>query len=317
MRASLVALSLLASAHVVAQINPTDAMVYGYTDYYSDTWYGFPASIGFADSHSGWLASWLGPGVGPIRIDNSFGPTDESPNCNTDIWITFNVVQDTLVQLDTGTTAYIEYNWGIYDENFNTVASYDGGLSNTILLPAGNYTLTMNSFMNMWWAGTSYGQGWLDVFERGYGLRPDAYAIQAGEEFSGDVDSLDLSDDTYLQVLNDPDTLVARIKFDTVSPVANPSSFSFHFEGKVARPGLSQTITLRNYDLSQDVVVSGRVATQEDSTVDVELATALAEYVGNGGVISASVEWSPINDEDPSLDGWLHSVDRAYWWLDK
>lgn len=319
MRAKFATLPLFAvlATGAYAQISVTDSMIYGYTDYYSGTNYGFPNSVGFADSHSGFIYSYLGPGTGPLRIDNTFGPTDESPNGNINIWVTFTALSETAIRIETGTTAYIDYNWYLFDENFNALASYNGALTDYVTIPAGTYTLQFDSFMNMWWAGTSYGTGFLEIFEEGYGLRPYAHATTIGEEFEGDLESLVASDDVRLCVFPDPSSLMAQVSFDSVSPIMSPSSLKFTFEGHVARPGLSQALTLRDFDLNQDVFVDGRVAPVEDQVVEVFLTTSLDRYVGSGGTLSAKVSWMPINDEDPAQDGWLHCVDQVRWWLDR
>ncbi|HMS55760.1 MAG TPA: hypothetical protein PKA27_10200 [Fimbriimonadaceae bacterium] len=314
--APLAFLSLL-SACATAQISVTDSMIYGYTDYYSGTNYGFPNSVGFADSHSGFIYSYLGPGSGPLRIDNTFGPTDESPNGNINIWVTFTALSETSIRLETGTTAYIDYNWYIFDENFNAMASFNGGLTDYVTLPAGTYTLQFDSFMNMWWAGTSYGTGFLEIFEEGYGLRPWAHTTNVGEEFEGDLEGLVASDDVRLCVFPDPSSLVAQVTFESVSPVMAPSGYRFTFEGHVARPGLSQSLTVRDFDSATDVFVDGRVASTEDLSVEINLTSNLDRYVGTGGTLSSTVTWMPINDEDPAVDGWLHCVDQVRWWLDR
>ena len=36
-----------------------------------------------------------------------------------------------------------------------------------------------------------------------------------------------------------------------------------------------------------------------------------ANFVSSGGEVKARMTWEPQNDEDPTLDGWLHRIDFA------
>jgi hypothetical protein len=40
-----------------------------------------------------------------------------------------------------------------------------------------------------------------------------------------------------------------------------------------------------------------------------------SQFVGSSGQMKLRVTWAPINDEDPTQDGWLHYVDVVRWFV--
>lgn len=138
---------------------------------------------------------------------------------------------------------------------------------------------------------------------------PDAYTVDSGEEFGGDLQSLVASDDNALQMFNDATTLMAQVSMAINGGFANPSAMRVMAETSVARPGLSEAILMEDHVNGGYDVLLGRVATTSDTLATVDLTTTAATYVSSSGVMNGRVMWMPINDEDPSQDGWLHSVD--------
>lgn len=149
--------------------------------------------------------------------------------------------------------------------------------------------------------------------DAGHIVYPGSYAINSGYEADGILRSLFYADDSRLCVFGDDLTLTAEVTISGTSPYVVPSKLRFSFESSVARSGLSQTVRLGNYAASAYVVVDGRVATGEDSSFEVVFTSHAAEYVGPNGVMRAKVTWSPINDEAPSQDGWVHCIDLVRW----
>lgn len=139
------------------QLMPTYGSVYGYTNYWSDSWYGFPASVIFSDSHSAFIASFLSSsGTAQIDIFSDLAPTDESPETNVEINVSFDVAS-------TQTVYYTAGSWGAFwsfvieDTGGGYWFSTDGwgDTGGSFSLDAGSYQMryyTNNSF----WSGGSY-----------------------------------------------------------------------------------------------------------------------------------------------------------------
>ena len=298
-----------------AQIQPTDGFIYAYTNYNSDTTYGFPTAALVSDSHSGFIYSTVGAGDAPILLTNFFGPTDESYQCNTNMRAEFNLMSDSALRIESRAYGGVEYWWILRDYNYADVTSYSGWGDSTVdvpTVPAGHYTLEVY-YAYSFWNGGSYALSELDIRNLSFGIEPSSYVVTDGTEFSGDLWTLTLSDDYALCVLPNDTTLGAQVQFFGQSAHAAPSEMVFQYEGHVERPGLSQTVAVYNYALSQYVVMSGGVAPTEDTRTDIVLSGHTADYIGDGGNVSSEVTWAPINDEEPAADGWLHCVDQAVW----
>lgn len=139
------------------------------------------------------------------------------------------------------------------------------------------------------------------------------YVVVQGEELGGGLSSLRASDDVRLDILNNDVTLQGEITFFGSTQVAVPAIYTVRAETVATRPGLSQAISVHNYMTNAWVAVDGRVAPAVDTPVEITLTSNLNNYVSVDGDIAAQIVWSPINDEDPSQDGWLLSVDQFYW----
>ncbi|HMS56265.1 MAG TPA: hypothetical protein PKA27_12775 [Fimbriimonadaceae bacterium] len=146
-------------------------------------------------------------------------------------------------------------------------------------------------------------------------INPSGYTVLDGEEFEGDLNSLVSSDDNKLCVFNDPTTLNAGVQFDGSTTVTNPGTFKFRFEYNVARPGLAYAASLYRWTTGAYVFAGGNTATTSDTSVEIVLSSNRSDYVGNAGALRSKVAFGPINDEDPSQDGWLHCFDVVEWEL--
>ncbi|HMS55951.1 MAG TPA: hypothetical protein PKA27_11175 [Fimbriimonadaceae bacterium] len=145
---------------------------------------------------------------------------------------------------------------------------------------------------------------------------PAGYVVTSGEEFEGDLSSLLSSDNNRLTMFNDPTSLAASVEvFANVAAVPT-RSYKVTVETSVARPGLAQSVALRNYTTNSFQVVDGSVATTSDTVREVLMTTSAAAYVSGALQVRIRLSWSPINDEDPAQDGWLHNVDQVLWNVD-
>lgn len=144
-------------------------------------------------------------------------------------------------------------------------------------------------------------------------ISPSSYTVTMGEEFNGGLSALTASDDVKVEVFNDPTNLMAQIEYNATTTATNVTSLTFNAETSAARPGLALAIQLFNYSTTNWTNVSGRTEPESDAVSTVNLTTTAANYVGANGELAARTTWSPINDEDPSQDGWLHFVDQVTW----
>lgn len=138
-------------------------------------------------------------------------------------------------------------------------------------------------------------------------------AVIEGEDFGGSVSDIQTSDEVAYQAFNDATTLAAQVEIGGTVATAPTTTLNFLVETRVDRLGLSETVSFYNFATSQWQAKSGRVATGEDSTSRTSAGANPASYVSNAGQVLARIKWAPINDEDPSQDGWLHSIDLAKW----
>lgn len=148
---------------------------------------------------------------------------------------------------------------------------------------------------------------------RGTRDAPTFFTISSGSLLSGNLASLYDSDDDWLSIFPDEVTLRTQVEVGGNSRLQVPSSLAFSFEGSVERSGLSQLLQLRNYSTGTFDTVDGRVATVADGTVEILVNSGAPNYVGPNGSVLARITWQPINDEDPSQDGWLHKIDVVQW----
>ena len=140
--------------------------------------------------------------------------------------------------------------------------------------------------------------------------------VTSGEVFSGTVASVATSDNTYYQFFNDGSTLVAVAEFSGPSPTTTPISVQLVCEYHVARGGLALAVDEYDYSISDWINLAGVEATTVDSIVDVTVTSNVGHFI-SGGPLKARTLFSPVNDEDPSQDGWLHSVDAISWTVDE
>lgn len=132
-----------------------------------------------------------------------------------------------------------------------------------------------------------------------------------GEAGSGDLNSLQASDDDSYCSFNDSATLRCVVQFGGSVASVPANSLTFAAEMSTGRLGLQYQIKFRNAN-NNFVTVNGGVSSSTDLTAYATSNTP-ATFVGSGNSVAAQIVWSPVNDEAPAFDGWLHCVDKAAW----
>ncbi len=202
---------------------------------------------------------------------------------------------------------------GIIRANGGT-GSYGGGGGGRIALYANVNTFNFGGAQVSGGAGNNGAQwGQPGTIFAGNPVLPTGYTVTEGEEFLGDLASLFQVDGDMLSMFNDPSSLGATIEVSGISPVASPQLMGLSLTTTVDRPGLAQTSEVFKYSTQVWEIFSGNVALPAGLKVGTCFSTTANNYVGSGLELKMRVRWIPINDEDPTQDGWLHSVDQVQW----
>lgn len=135
-----------------------------------------------------------------------------------------------------------------------------------------------------------------------------SYEVLSGSEFMGDLSSLMSDDGNELCMLNDESTLVTEIEIRGTSNVPG-ANYEFKALIDVTRPGLSYNLSLLN-SANQFVSAGGGTITGPGTIL---FNGTTAQYRRPNGDMGARIKWQPINDEDPSQDGWAICIDQAVW----
>ncbi|HMS55905.1 MAG TPA: Ig-like domain-containing protein [Fimbriimonadaceae bacterium] len=137
---------------------------------------------------------------------------------------------------------------------------------------------------------------------------PTSVAVILGEEFSGNLQSLLCSDDNRFILLSDS-SMLGLIEIGSALP-AGKTLQQVRLESSVARPGLQEVHSLYNWVNPGWNVVNGRTATLVDSQFVINVSSGTL-YTSSTGGVRLRVQWNPLNDEDPAVDGWALSVDSV------
>lgn len=142
---------------------------------------------------------------------------------------------------------------------------------------------------------------------------PTSVTTLDGFDFAGELRSLFSSDDDRFSILSDDVTLQGSIQVDGTSPVSSVAELHFEIESQAGRPGLAMSVAMRNYVVGGFSEVGGGVAPISDTNLQIVLTSPSRFIQTTTRAMQSKVTWSPINDEDPSQDGWLLSLDLARW----
>lgn len=147
-------------------------------------------------------------------------------------------------------------------------------------------------------------------------VNPDTITTTIGEYNAGGLSEIANSDNVYYTAFNDALTLTCEITMSSNSAptVGGTPTIVFSIESNVARLGLQQRVEFYDQVAAAWVNMGGAGSSTADTTQVITVNSNSARFVNNGTHnVRARIRWTLINDENPTQDGWLHSIDRAYW----
>lgn len=144
-------------------------------------------------------------------------------------------------------------------------------------------------------------------------VAPETFEYVQGDVLAGGLGEVIGSDDQYATALSDATSLTAEAEATTSAPQFSQSVIQFTAETSVERQGIALGVRAFRFDSNQWVLVGGSTSSPTDTSITVSLPSPTNFIDPITRQMKARVRWSPINDEDPSQDGWLHSVDFVRW----
>lgn len=144
---------------------------------------------------------------------------------------------------------------------------------------------------------------------------PNSYTTVQGEELFGGLDSLWEVDGESVGLFNDIIGLRASVEVTGVAPNGTFNQLALSVTAGVERNGLAVTFYLYNYTTQRFQAIGGQAASPLVTQYQAAAPSPISSFVGPGRNLRGRVDWAPVNDEDPSQDGWLHSLDRVNWML--
>lgn len=163
-------------------------------------------------------------------------------------------------------------------------------------------------------AGSSTSQSRTITLSRGMHATPDLFNLVLGEPFNDDLNNLAVSDDQYFSLFNDSVSSSAAVHFFGTKPTGGISRLRAIFEGRVERAGLVESVYRRNYNTGTWSFIHGASSKRQDQVYEILDTEDTATYFGNGRM-GLMMFWTPVNDEEPAQDGWLHRIDQIRWTL--
>lgn len=143
---------------------------------------------------------------------------------------------------------------------------------------------------------------------------PSEITVLDGELFDGGLEQLFQSDDAYVALFNSPDTLGCQVTVSGFAATSSASNIRLDYESSATRPGLAQQVHMYNFFGQRFQSLEGSTAPTSDRFITLTVPTP-TQFVGPGNELRYRITWSPINDEDPSVDGWLHLIDLVRWFV--
>ncbi|HMS56471.1 MAG TPA: hypothetical protein PKA27_13825 [Fimbriimonadaceae bacterium] len=134
--------------------------------------------------------------------------------------------------------------------------------------------------------------------------------VRRGELFEGDEVSLHAVDGDRYSIFNNPVSLAAVLDVNSYGHRTDSQEVGVLLVGSVGRPGISINVRMRNATNGIYDFILGGVATTTDSQLRTTVRSP--NYVDSTGAAKLRITWAPINDEDATQDGWLHSLDMVY-----
>lgn len=276
-----------------------------------------------------------------LTMTNVISPVGGNGN-----WLRFFLQTESDVVIDTlGSLPSLDTELAIFDENGQTVggaddidATLNNYLSKTTLhLVPGEYYIAVGRY-NMaynWDVDTNQRGNWSTD---GFGLFgdgqttstfltvnvtvspteyfADSMQVLQGEFADGEITNTRYSDDKYVSLFSDPESLAAKIEFTATATQHHCSRMRLYAEGGSERAGLAFAVKMFRYTDNQWFTAFGQTSTGDDASVLIDLSGASADaFLGDTGELATRFEWAPINDESPAQDGWLLRVDQVRWIL--
>ena len=147
-------------------------------------------------------------------------------------------------------------------------------------------------------------------------ISPGSFSMFRGSVFSGNLTSLQQSDDSKL-ILRPGAVLTTfeppvQLRVNATAPLAMPNGFSFSVESSASFAFAQQTIALWNYDVGAYETLDSRIVLPADDTANVTVRTDPERFIEDGTLaLRAIVRYRAVG---PALTfPWSARVDRAWW----
>lgn len=141
-------------------------------------------------------------------------------------------------------------------------------------------------------------------------FHPDQIFTVEGEEFTGGLSSLiqAFDNDVYL-AFNDVTSLATGIVVTGASQVETPHEMAFGMWAACERRGLAFGVEFLGGNGTWYFIYG----TTFTGSLGLSVHTGANFWLNGNGECAVRFRWYPINDEDPSQDGWTCGVDYAQW----
>lgn len=204
----------------------------------------------------------------------------------------------------------------IYSMNGRSDVFFDITSGNNGTLPNGSASNATTG----WDTVTGWGAPNWEGFYNAVGtitIAPSSFTIVRGVLNSGSAASLASQDGSYLVIgpsvfssagLPPVDVIVSK-----TTTAQRPAKLNFHTVAHVSAAGITQTLELFNNTTNTWDVVDSRAATTSDQTVDVNLTSTAAQYVGSSGSVQGRLVFSRTGAFASS--NVVVSIDQAVWTL--
>jgi hypothetical protein len=139
--------------------------------------------------------------------------------------------------------------------------------------------------------------------------------IERGILMAGNVNDLLFSDDSRLQLRPGPVFSTAQnpvsMILEGTSPLANPASMTFRFEGQATATAIQRTVEAYNFSTGQWVVVNTGASTTDDSATAINISNAGAFVEDGTNKVRVRLGFKATG---PIFSyPWTARVDRAVW----
>lgn len=297
---------------------------------WGDYVYGLPA--GTAGRHKIWAYGMVTTSngdhitdVGSAVIDASSGILEVGQPSPSVLYTVVDSVGPDSITIRIENTGDVGLNWDArtllvdIDAIVNARGELSAGESETVTYkPNQNYYSTgygrVERLVGIKRAGSSTSQARTIILSRGMHATPDLFNLVLGEPFNDDLNNLAVSDDQYFSLFNDSVSSSAAVHFFGTKPDGGIARLRAIFEGRVERAGLVESVYRRNYNTGTWSFIHGASSKRQDQVYEILDTEDTATYFGNGRM-GLMMFWTPVNDEEPAQDGWLHRIDQIRWTL--